>query len=119
MAVFKATGMGNELLECGDYFVSFSDGSGRGNPFFNVGSFASDDPVRGETALCHRSIDNGKRKYFILNGDWRAEYRRLSAEGWDACLAFYQSKRAEYRSSWSEDADDEPVTDNAVAGNQA
>jgi hypothetical protein len=72
----------------------------------NVGgiSFFSGDGGGAETALIDER--GGKRgKCLILNGDWREAYRSLLPQGYDACLAFYEDHKKDYRSSWSEDFD--------------
>lgn len=51
-----------------------------------------------ETALI---VNSAKRKYFILNGDWRAEYEHLAPKGLDACMEFYLANEAEFGSRWS------------------
>lgn len=53
-----------------------------------------------ETALYGEMKDG---EWHILNGDWRIQYELLVPEGFDACLAFYNTKKEEHRCGWSTD----------------
>lgn len=97
--------MGNLILECGEFFISFNTGHG----LLSRTLMFAQDGAGGETAICR----NDRRQYLILNGDWREDYARLAPEGWAACVAFYDSKKDEHRSSWSED---NRFLDDAVTG---
>lgn len=81
------SGMGN-LLAVGDGFKISYRGDAR-----SLGTTFSGD-CDDETAILH------DRKYYILNGDFRAEYSALIPHGYAACLAFFLSK-PELRSTWS------------------
>ena len=61
-------------------------------------NMAADDPSLGETALC----TNEPWKCLILNGDFRKEYEEVLDQGYDACYKLYESKKAEFGSSWSD-----------------
>lgn len=61
---------------------------------YNPGPMAADDG-QAETALVKDS------DYYILNGDFRAEYEALVPQGFDACLAFFREKEFEHGSSWT------------------
>lgn len=51
---------------------------------------------RDETAL----IKDGN--YYILNGDWREDYKKLLAQGFEACKKFFDKNNiGENASSWS------------------
>lgn len=97
-------GKENYVLDGGpEFYVSFqpTPGSLSGFPFLSD-FFAGDagDAVP-ETALCVRYPSG--HKFHILNGDFRKDYEGLVPQGLAACLAFYESQRAEYRSTWSTD----------------
>lgn len=52
-----------------------------------------------ETALVR---GNGMdAEYRILIGDWREQYEALIPQGWDACLAFFESHRPLHGSAWT------------------
>ena len=89
---FEKTGAGNYLLMRDGYCFSYNP-----SPWIGVPSFMSDH--RGpETALI---VDGDKIKWRILNGDFREEYKKCKTLS--ACLAFYESKKEDYQSSWSSD----------------
>lgn len=81
----------NEVLDCGGFYVSYNP-----NPGGALGSSLGSDDGGPETALCK----NGN--FRILNGDFRDDYERLAADGFDACLSFYEANRDEHGSSWSD-----------------
>ena len=83
-------GMPNQILDCGNFYISYNDGS-YPNPL-------GPEPETGETALIHKS----EHKYYILDGDWRETYKELSVSGYDACKAFFDSKRELFGSIWSD-----------------
>lgn len=87
--------MNNEVQEGDGFFISYNPNVG------DWGSFSSDDGAS-ETALVNRK---GSPRFLILNGDFRKHYKKLIPKGYDACRAFYESKKKEHRSSWSEDKD--------------
>lgn len=53
-----------------------------------------------ETALYGETKDG---LWHILRGDFRKEYEELIPLGWEACLKFYNSKKAEFRCAYSTD----------------
>lgn len=89
---WEVTLMGNLLLDCGDFYISY-----RGNTAELGSFFAGDDDGLGETALCFDG------KYKILNGDFRKDYEGLVDEGLNKCLEFYESKKTETASCWTND----------------
>lgn len=91
MSKWKSGGARNEILSGDGYYVSYN-----GNPGGGIAMFAGDDGA--ETAL------NVGGNFYILNGDFRAEYEAAFDAGADAMLAVYAKHKAEHRSSWSEDA---------------
>ena len=91
MKEFKATGNGNFVLKENGFAISFQP-----NTEAHGGIFAGD--TKQETALMP---DSGG--YLILNGDFRRQYAKLANKGYQACLDFYNSQKAEHRSSWSTD----------------
>ena len=80
-------------LECDGFVVSYNDGSGP-NPL-------GPEPSEGETALIP-DRPTPFEKYYILNGDWREAYKELAPSGYEACKAFFDSKRELFGSSWSD-----------------
>lgn len=88
----KSRGNGRNSVAFGDEFcVSFNP-----NIHALIPGWGSDDGGP-ETALV---LDG---KYYILNGDYRKDYRQLIPQGKEACLAFYKAQPVAKRSSWSED----------------
>lgn len=79
----------NHILECDGFVVSYND-----NPL-------GPEPNEGETALIPGRPRLGG-KYYILNGDWREAYKELAPSGYDACKAFFDSKRELFGSFWSD-----------------
>lgn len=61
------------------------------------------DLLTEETAL----IDNSG--FRILKGDWRKEYGKLAPKGFEICLEFYESKKEEYGSAFSNIDEEENV----------
>lgn len=87
---WESTAMGNVILDCKTFFISY-------NPYPCIHTpFASDDNSD-ETAL----VDKNGYKYYILNGDFRKQYEKLVDKGFDACKKFYDSKKGKYNSSWT------------------
>jgi hypothetical protein len=80
--------MGNQILERGNYYISFRKYTTRFGD-----SFAGDDNGLGETAICYDG------EFAILNGDFRKEYEELDTL--EECLEFYEIKKAESKSKWS------------------
>ena len=81
------TDMPNHLLKCEGFYISYNPTSSE----------------EGETALC---VSNPNRflgtDYYILNGDWREAYKKLAPSGYEACKAFFDSKRELFGSFWSD-----------------
>ena len=87
---------GNEVLVGDGFYVSYMPPGG-GAVLTRL--FDADDGGS-ETALCIRG--DKKTAYFILNGDFRAEYEKAIALGLDACKAVFTKHESKHRSSWSE-----------------
>jgi hypothetical protein len=83
---FNGLGGGNSLLRCEGFEISYNP-----NPGSMISFFASDDGGE-ETAICIPRGD-GTRKYLILNGDFRDDYERLSADGLKACIEFFRASK--------------------------
>ena len=81
--LFGAIFFNRMTLECEEFHISYN-----GRPEISV------DHVE-ETALCKDG------SYYILNGDFRKEYDDLFDQGFEACKAFYDSKKAEFNSIWT------------------
>lgn len=89
-------GGGNHILRGDGFYISYN-----ANPQWVTGGlafvgsmFASDDGSD-ETALCRNN------EFLILNGDFRADYEPLVAQGYEACRAFFEEKKASHGSSWT------------------
>lgn len=85
----------NMVLNGPDFYISY-------NPNVNLLEplFSEDDPVYGqETALVTA------KGFRILNGDFRKEYEALVPKGLEACLAFFNSHKERYGSSWTDAKD--------------
>ena len=84
----------NEVMEGKKFYISYNPNPGMGLSFF-AGDNNSD-----ETAL----VDNRKSErgtFYILNGDFRKDYKKLIKKGFNACYKFYLSKKDKYDSTWS------------------
>ena len=86
---------GNQVLTGDGFYISYATGAG----LAVMGIFGGDDNSD-ETALVVPD-DAGGNDFFILNGDYRADYEKLAAEGLDACKAFYEVHKNS-KSSWSD-----------------
>lgn len=76
---------GNYVLDCGGFWISYNP-----DP-----SLLGSDNGSDETALVHDG------RFYILNGDFRADYERLAPKGIQACLDFFRDKQEEFGSSWT------------------
>jgi len=86
---FEPTGKGNEIMDCGDFYISYNR-----EPL--KGTILASDDESDETAL---SKDGN---YYILNGDFRETYRELlHPGGWEECFEYYKILKEEFGSSWS------------------
>lgn len=87
--------MNNEYIQYDGFGISY-------NP--NPGSFISffgSDHGGGETAIVVNPEGREFNEYYILNGDFRAEYKDLAKEGLNACLMFF-ANHPDLISSWSD-----------------
>lgn len=80
----------NYVLDLDGFHISFNERPGGGFAFFE-----SDDGGA-ETALVKGD------DFFILNGDFRADYERLADGGFPDCYTFYL-QNTDARSLWSDD----------------
>lgn len=83
-------GSGNCVLRYPEFYISYNR-----NPGSGFSSFRADGGAGDETALVKND------KFFILNGDFRAEYETLASQGFDACHAFFEKTKAAHGSSWT------------------
>lgn len=81
----------NMVLEGDNFYISYNENPGGGISVFQ-NSNGSD-----ETALCKGDM------FYILNGDFRAQYERLIAKGFDTCYDFYKKNKKKYGCEWSSD----------------
>jgi hypothetical protein len=89
--VWEENGM-NSILEYPDFYISYNPNMGGMGGFRG---FRSDNGAP-ETALCNSG------KFYILNGDFRKDYRQLAIDGgFDKCFTFFKSRKSEKGSSWS------------------
>lgn len=86
----------NEILDFDSYYISYNV-----MPCSDIPFFASDNGCA-ETALCTEGDEIEFRKFYVLNGDFRTEYEELGPKGFVACKEFFDSKRKEFGSSWSD-----------------
>ena len=87
----------NNVLDGDGFYISYNPSPN----FLGFGFFGSDGG-QSETALVKTAV-GARSTFYILNGDFRRDYEKLVPQGFDACLAFYNSQKAEHRSSWSDD----------------
>lgn len=88
---WKTTVAGNEILNMDGFYISFNNNNS--TAVASIPSFRGDSSL-GETALCKDS------KYFILNGDHREKYEKLSSKGFVACKKYFDANQ-DKKSSWS------------------
>jgi len=96
--VFKPTGSGNEILKGKGFFVSF-----RAEPI-QIGIEEVAALFTGNEEFLHPQAETAlvkDRVFYILNGDFRKDYLGIVDQGFDACLAFYESQKDEHDSIWS------------------
>ena len=103
---FEPTGQGNLVLEGDGFFISYRQHSNEENNPISEMCAALATAISGETysndlaetALCR----SGSSAYFILNGDFRKQYKSLVGDGWEACYQFWLSEVAKgNKSQWS------------------
>lgn len=90
----------NEVLDGGDFFISFNPQTGVGHGFLtdianSITGLGFKDGT--ETALKHNDGD-----WMILEGDFRKEYLDAFPNGYEACVEVYK-KNIDKRSNWSTD----------------
>ena len=103
----------NEVLDCVKYdnvfYVSYNPFAGKQEEAVLYGEIMSEmtgnkefTERQGETALVFRKSEGlfGK-EYYILNGDFREEYKKLIPKGYKACKKFFDSMKEEHGSVWS------------------
>ena len=83
----------NEITQGKGFYISYNPSPGMGMNMF-AGDNNSD-----ETALVKEGKD--KNTFYILNGDFRKEYKKLIKKGYKACYKFYLSKKEKFNSSWT------------------
>ncbi len=83
-----------------------------GKGFYISYALAGSGPTGDETALVRKlkkpeKVGTGAftftkdKEFFILNGDWRAEYAKLVPKGYMACKKFFNSKKDTHLNFWS------------------
>lgn len=75
-----------EIIEGKDFYISYA--------------VAGSGPTGDETALVRET--KARRKFYILNGDWREQYRPLVKKGYRACKSFFDRHAPEHRNFWSD-----------------
>lgn len=68
----------------------------RGKGFYISYIKAGSGPTGDETALVY------KGKFYILNGDWQEEYKKLIPKGYKACKKLFDDNKKEYLNNWSD-----------------
>jgi hypothetical protein len=102
-------GLNNEVLQGDGFYISYNSHTGRhaySSVLTVVGNILKKLHGDGkylkngeETALVLESL-NGRRAFYILEGDFRKEYEKLLDKGFETCKKFYDSK-PELHSNWS------------------
>lgn len=103
MTRFTTEADGHSTLVMGNFAISYQ-------PHENIDV---PDGDQGETALMHR---HRKPTFLILKGDWRKDYEQIVDQGYEACVEFYESKKAEFRSKWSEDVPLKEISSDEIIG---
>lgn len=93
----------NLILDGEGFTISFNPGIASIFALF-APIFGEEVTPKPETALVNE--ENGQRIFRILNGDFRKDYEGLVSQGWDACLAFFNTQREEHGSGWSTNPED-------------
>lgn len=68
----------------------------KGRGFFISYAMAGSGPTGDETALVKGE------KFYILNGDWREQYRPLVKKGYKACKDLYDKEKEDHQNFWSD-----------------
>ncbi len=96
----------NEVLQGEGYYISYCPNTNKEElgQLLNIlgskltlGKFEADG--RAETALCIKETETTRRKFFILNGDFRKDYEKCQTV--DDCFKVFR-KNTKYRSNWSD-----------------
>ena len=85
--------MFNEVIEGKGFYISYCEDT----RIFGL-SF-SGDGIGEETALVKEL--NGDKRVYILNGDFRKQYKTVMKKGFKACMNIYKKYEKESKSSWS------------------
>ncbi len=62
---------------------------------------AGSGPTGDETALVKHLKGKDKYKFYILNGDWRTQYRPLVKLGYKACKELFDANKVTHLNFWS------------------
>lgn len=104
---FTPTGPTTQALHCGDFYISYNDGTMR-NPLDNlmvaIGQYDPNNLDRPETAIVIKDDDYGMfgQRFLILYGDYREAYRNLVDHGLEACIKFFV-EHIEHKADASDD----------------
>jgi hypothetical protein len=105
---FTLTEHGNELLDCGTFYISYRKRFGELNQV--LGSLAQllggDEDLTKELPETALVTEDEAHRFRILIGDYRKDYSALAEQGVDACIAFFNSQREEHGGAWSTSEED-------------
>ena len=90
----------NEIIasDCGAFYISYNPDPCEGLLMFDT------DLIGGETALVYPIEKDGiGRDFYVLNGDFRKEYKEVMDNGLDACIEIYNKYKTRHISTWSVD----------------
>lgn len=88
----RPIGCRNEIMKFEGFNISYNP-----NPCEGMGSFEGESE---ETAIVVNPT--GDTKFYILNGDFRKEYKELAINGINACLAFFVKNQKQHGCKWGE-----------------
>lgn len=86
----------NEVINGRGFYISYNPAPGAGFPLFKS------DNGDSETALVDENckVCNGNH-FYILNGDFRKEYKEVVSKGLKECLKIYKANKSKFDSTWT------------------
>ena len=93
----------NEVLDGEGFYISFLPEERPVDPISEICSGIA-RAVTGEAEYVESLTETALVKdhiFYILNGDFRKEYEGIIDQGFDTCLALYNSQKEDHSSVWS------------------
>ena len=91
----------NTVLEGKGFYISYQPRGGDLSVGDGFGETALVKEMPGRKKFFGKYIPN--RKFYILNGNWLEDYKRIILKGFGECFKFYKSKEKEFKNFWGDD----------------